>query len=85
MILAFLLNVLLVAGGEGGIFIVFLVAQIVFYSAAYLGKILEDRKVKVKLLFIPYYFRMMNYAVLAGLVRYFKGNQSVIWEKALRK
>ena len=85
MILVFLLNVLLVAEGEGGIFIVFLMAQIVFYSAAYLGKILEDRKVKVKLLFIPYYFCMMNYAVLAGLVRYFKGNQSVIWEKAVRK
>jgi biofilm PGA synthesis N-glycosyltransferase PgaC len=85
MILAFILNVMLVTKDEGSTFLVLLLAQMVFYSAAYLGKVLEDRKVKVKLLFIPYYFCMMNYAVLAGLIRYFKGKQSVIWEKAVRK
>jgi hypothetical protein len=28
---------------------------------------------------------MMNWAVIAGIVRYLKGNQSVMWEKAGRK
>lgn len=61
------------------------ICQVMFYLAAYAGKLLEDRKVKVKILFIPYYFSMMNYAVIAGIFRYFFSEQSVIWEKALRK
>jgi biofilm PGA synthesis N-glycosyltransferase PgaC len=85
MILALVLNLCIVIVGGTGLYIILLVAQLLFYLAAYLGKVLEDRKVSVKLLFIPYYFCMMNYAVFAGLIRYFKGNQSVIWEKAVRK
>ena len=85
MILAFVLNVMLVLQQEGLTYQVLLIAQIAFYLSAYLGKLMESRKVRVKLLFIPYYFCMMNYAVLAGLLRYFFGEQSVIWEKAIRK
>ena len=85
MILAVILNLLIVIDGGTGLYFLLLLAQLLFYAAAYLGKILEDRKVTVKLLFIPYYFCMMNYAVFAGLIRYFKGNQSVIWEKAIRE
>jgi len=85
MILAFILNVMLVLQQEGLTYQVLLIAQIAFYLSAYLGKLMESRKVRVKLLFIPYYFCMMNYAVLAGLLRYFFGEQSVIWEKAIRK
>jgi biofilm PGA synthesis N-glycosyltransferase PgaC len=85
MILAVILNLIIVIKGGSFVYILLLAAQILFYASAYLGKLLEDRKIKVKLLFIPYYFCMMNYAVLAGLIRYFKGSQSVIWEKAVRK
>ncbi|MGY4384224.1 biofilm PGA synthesis N-glycosyltransferase PgaC [Pedobacter sp. UYP24] len=85
MILALVLNIVIVASGASLIYQALLAAQVLFYSAAWLGKILEDKKVRVKLLFVPYYFCMMNYAVFAGLIRYFKGNQSVIWEKAVRK
>ena len=85
MILAFILNIMLVLQQEGLTYQVLLIAQIAFYLSAYLGKLMESRKVRVKLLFIPYYFCMMNYAVLAGLLRYFFGEQSVIWEKAIRK
>lgn len=67
------------------IYTIFFVAQNLFYLAAYAGKILEDRKVQIKLLFVPYYFCMMNYAVIAGIFRYFFSEQSVVWEKALRK
>jgi len=85
MILAFILNVLIVVQQQGLAFKVLLIAQIAFYLSAYLGKLLESRKVRIKVLFIPYYFCMMNYAVLAGLLRYYFGEQSVIWEKAIRK
>ena len=85
MILALILNLLIVLQGAPVLYLILLIAQVVFYGSAFLGKVLEDKKVRVKLLFVPYYFCMMNYAVFAGLLRYFKGNQSVIWEKAVRK
>jgi poly-beta-1,6-N-acetyl-D-glucosamine synthase len=85
MILALLLNILIVLNGAGILYQFLLAGQVLFYLAAWLGKVLEDKKVRVKLLFVPYYFCMMNYAVFAGLIRYYKGSQSVIWEKAVRK
>ncbi len=59
-------------------------AQIVFYVLALLGWYFENRKIKIKLLFIPYYFFIMNYAVYLGFRRYLKGQQSVNWERAKR-
>lgn len=85
MLLALVLNFLLVLATGSVLYQLILLAQLCFYAAAYLGKVMEARKFRVKLLFIPYYFCMMNYAVLAGLYRYFFGEQSVMWEKAARK
>lgn len=85
MILALVLNILIVVKSGGVIYQLLLAGQIGFYGLALAGWILETRKIKVKALFVPYYFCMMNYAVLAGIRRYFKGSQSAAWEKAKRK
>lgn len=58
--------------------------QLLFYTLALLGWYMENKAIKVKALFIPYYFFIMNYAVLLGMKRYFKGSQSVNWERAKR-
>lgn len=58
--------------------------QILFYAAALLGWFLENRMIKVKLLFVPYYFFIMNLSVFLGFFRYIKGQQSVKWERAKR-
>lgn len=58
--------------------------QIMFYVAALLGWYLENRSIKVKLLFVPYYFFIMNLSVFLGFKRYIKGSQSVNWERAKR-
>lgn len=58
--------------------------QILFYLAALTGWLLEDRNIKVKLLYIPFYFFIMNYAVYLGFFRYIKKAQSVNWERAKR-
>lgn len=63
---------------------VLLLAQIFFYLAALAGGLLERRKLKVKILFVPYYFCVMNGAMYAGLVRLLRGRQTVLWEKAKR-
>jgi len=85
MIAAFILNWIIIVEEPSLIFTLLLIGQVSFYSMALLGWFFESRQVKVKLLFIPYYFCMMNWAVLAGIARYLKGNQSVLWEKAGRK
>lgn len=59
-------------------------AQLLFYAMALSGWYLENRKIRLKILFVPYYFFVMNYAVFAGIIRYFKGQQTVNWERAKR-
>ncbi|TAG31811.1 MAG: glycosyltransferase family 2 protein [Sphingobacteriia bacterium] len=61
------------------------IGQLFFYGASFLGWQLEKKQLKIKIFFIPYYFCLMNYAVIAGLYRYFFGIQTVLWEKAKRK
>jgi cellulose synthase/poly-beta-1,6-N-acetylglucosamine synthase-like glycosyltransferase len=58
--------------------------QILFYASALLGWYLENKSIKVKILFVPYYFFIMNLSVFLGFKRYIKGSQSVNWERAKR-
>lgn len=58
--------------------------QLLFYIMALLGWYLENRQIKIKALFVPYYFFIMNLSVYLGLRRYLKGQQSVQWERAKR-
>lgn len=58
--------------------------QLLFYAAALLGWFLENRETRVKILFIPYYFFIMNLSVVLGFFRYIKNSQSVNWERAKR-
>lgn len=85
IILAFILNIVLVATTNNNVYTVLLIAQIFFYSAAFIGLIFERRNIKIKSFFVPYYFCVMNYAVIAGIGRYIKKNQSAAWERSLRK
>lgn len=61
-----------------------LAAQVLFYAMAFAGYLLEKKQLKVKILFVPYYFCLMNYAVFRGMWRIALGSQSVVWEKAKR-
>ena len=70
---------------HGLIYQLLMVSQLSFYAAALLGYFLESRKLRIKVLFVPFYFCMMNYAVVAGLLRFLKGSQKSTWEKAKRK
>lgn len=58
--------------------------QILFYLSALLGWYLENRSIRLKILFIPYYFFIMNLSVFFGFKRYLKGSQTVNWERAKR-
>lgn len=58
--------------------------QLLFYASALLGWFLENRETRVKILFVPYYFFIMNLSVVLGFFRYIKKSQSVNWERAKR-
>nr|WP_320120002.1 glycosyltransferase family 2 protein [uncultured Marinifilum sp.] len=66
------------------IYTILFYGQIAFYVAALIGWFLEYREIKIKALFVPYYFFIMNLSVYLGFRRYIKGNQSVKWERAKR-
>ncbi len=68
----------------GGIYTPIMIAQILFYSMALLGWYLANKQIKVKILFVPYYFFIMNLCMYLGLARFMKGKQSANWERAKR-
>lgn len=58
--------------------------QLFFYVAALSGWFLENRETRIKILFVPYYFFIMNLSVVLGFFRYLRKSQSVNWERAKR-
>lgn len=58
--------------------------QVIMYFAALLGWYLENQSIRLKILFVPYYFFIMNLSVFLGLKRYLRGSQTVNWERAKR-
>ena len=83
LLVFFIANMFLV--GEGFAYDALANLQVTFYGLAIIGFVFKRYKVSFKALHVPYYFCMMNYAVIAGYIRFLRGNQSVTWEKALRR
>ena len=65
-------------------FDVCLLLQSLFYGFVILGFLLRNKKNVPSFLFIPFYFIMMNTAVVVGFFRYLGGKESVLWKKADR-
>ncbi|MBC8986420.1 glycosyltransferase family 2 protein [Pedobacter sp. N36a] len=85
LILAFVLNGIIAVQTNELFYQVLFGLQVLFYLLSLVGLYFENRNIRIKALFIPYYFCVMNYAVIAGIIRYFKKNQSAAWEKSKRK
>ena len=66
------------------IYSLFMWGQTVFYLMAVVGYNLENKKIRVKLLFVPFYFSFMNYCAIKGYFNYRSGLTSGIWEKVKR-
>lgn len=80
----FLSNVVLVLTNTGEIFVWILILQVLFYIFALTGWQLARNNRSFFLFNIPFYIVFMHAAMLAGIVRYANGQQSVLWEKAER-
>ena len=65
-------------------YILTLAIQTIFYMMVVLGWIFEKINLRVKLIFLPYYFTAINFATIRGQFRYLLGKQSAAWDKAKR-
>ena len=84
LVICLVTNALLVYFGAGRIYEVVLLAQTVFYTLALAGWFIAGRNVKMKALYIPYYFLFMNLSVFLGFYRFIRKKQTAVWEKAAR-
>lgn len=82
LLVLLLLNIFLAP--TSNLYFTILLLQILFYTLALIGWYFENKRIKVKVLFVPYYFFIMNLCMYLGLFRFLKGKQSVSWERAQR-
>lgn len=83
--LIFVINLILWKIFPESFFSVFFIVQVFFYLAALTGWAFASKNIKIKSLYVPYYFVFMNAAMFIGFQKYYNNNQSVLWEKARRK
>ncbi len=79
--LAFLSNLMLAAEP---FYALMLALQVGLYGAAAIGYHLQQRGIRWKLFYLPFYFVFLNVAALLGAYRYLTGRQPVTWEKVQR-
>lgn len=85
LFLLFIINGLLIARNDiPNFYHFFFYLQLICYLLAIFGWIFENQRLRMKMLFAPYYFVSINYASVLGIFRYFRGKQSVQWEKSKR-
>uniref|UniRef100_UPI00356ADA83 glycosyltransferase family 2 protein n=1 Tax=Mariniphaga sediminis TaxID=1628158 RepID=UPI00356ADA83 len=70
--------------GPMDFYLTFFGLQLLFYLFAAMGWYLENRRLRWKILFVPYYFVSIHYAAIRGIFRYFRGKQPASWEKSKR-
>jgi cellulose synthase/poly-beta-1,6-N-acetylglucosamine synthase-like glycosyltransferase len=85
LLLVLILNILISLQSDLILYNLLLAAQSIFYLLAFIGMVFEKSELRFKLFFIPYYFCVMNFAILAGIKRFMGSQQSAVWEKAKRK
>lgn len=66
------------------LYFTFCILQTVFYALAFAGWMTRNDPGCSRLLFVPFYFVFMHVAAILGFLRFARGSQSVLWEKAAR-
>lgn len=82
----FLIVLLLISVLRSGelFYALLLIAQAVFYGLATLGALVPATRQASRLVYVPFYFTTMNLAAFAGLIKFLRGRQGVLWSKAAR-
>lgn len=77
-------NILIVIMNNSTFFSVVLVLQVAFYVTGITGWIFASRNIRLKAVYVPFYFLFMNISVFIGFNRFIRNKQTVLWEKAAR-
>lgn len=77
-------NILIVALAPSPFFTLVLVLQGAFYITGITGWIFASKNIRLKAVYIPFYFLFMNISVFIGFNRFIRNKQTVLWEKAAR-
>jgi len=83
LLMVFTINIIL-AIKVGDLYAVLLLLQLLFYICSLIGFLLQFKKIKIKIFFVPYYFFIMNLCVFLGFFRFLMKSQPVTWERAQR-
>lgn len=78
-------NAFLVFADGNLFYTIALLLQATFYLFAFLGAYFRNSDRRLPLFKICYYIVFMNYSVYLGFFRFLKGEQTVVWDKALRQ
>lgn len=78
------INLILALSGNP-LYIILMLLQILFYAFACIGYRLEQKNIRNKLLFIPYYFTFMNVNVIRGAFYLARNKGNGAWSKAKRQ
>ena len=81
-ILLVLLAASVALAGRSPGYAAFLALQIACYTAALAGWIARRHRRVPRVLYVPFYFAMVNWAALVALSRYVSGHRQSTWEKA---
>jgi len=83
--LCFATNLLLFWQNENSVYSFLFSLQVIFYCSAVLGGLYSKSNKKPPLSFlIPFYFVFMNASLWLGLIKFIRGQHSVLWEKSSR-
>ncbi|WP_127131902.1 glycosyltransferase family 2 protein [Pseudoflavitalea rhizosphaerae] len=77
-------NIMIVALAPSPFFTLVLILQGAFYVTGITGWIFASKNIRLKAVYIPFYFLFMNISVFIGFNRFIRNKQSVLWEKAAR-
>jgi cellulose synthase/poly-beta-1,6-N-acetylglucosamine synthase-like glycosyltransferase len=80
------LNIILIIISEKNVILysIILILQLIFYFAAILGNAYAKKQIRIKGLYIPFYFLFMNISVIKGIDYLKHRNGSGVWEKVKR-
>jgi len=82
--LLLIINVLILLFYFSFFYLIIMALQVSLYLFAGVGHILERKRRKIKIFYLPYLIMMMNVSAFVGLKRYLKNEQKTVWERAKR-
>jgi cellulose synthase/poly-beta-1,6-N-acetylglucosamine synthase-like glycosyltransferase len=83
-IFAFIANLILAVYYQLAMFQFFMIGQMLFYTLGLIGFISPKFSNKLKPAKLCYYLIFMNLSVILGFIRFLRGKQPSVWEKAKR-